>query len=373
MKYLGMKRVCLIALSILAMVLAGCAVVIPDENGDYESVGRSAFKEPGKGVVIVLLPMISNGDNAPAGGSGPNQPFTSEVDAARQKDSKPSTPISGDDCSPCDGKVNYMVVRYDGASTADVQIMSRNKELYSGSVAPGESIALDGADFRIDQQRTLGTEVGFYVNGSKVGSMHTSCSVPFSLGTTAGDFVVIDATSRNGGQMCQVAPISGTPTPIPPTPVPPTPVPTVPVLPEPTVYAGSGEPPTPVPPTPVPPTPTATPFPSGQCKPCNGKVDFAVLSYDGTSTVDVQIVGRGGAEFFSGSVDPGDFIELDGASFSVDRQRTLGTEIVLYVDGSKVGSMHTSCSQPFGPGLSAGDFTVAFATSRNGGIMCELP
>jgi hypothetical protein len=71
---------------------------------------------------------------------------------------------------------------------------------------------------------------------------------------------------------------------------------------------------------------------------------------------------------YEGWVEPGETFSFSGA----DRRGTLGTEISVYVDGYENARIHTSCSQPIGPGLTAGDFTVVEAESRNGGRICPL-
>ena len=51
---------------------------------------------------------------------------------------------------------------------------------------------------------------------------------------------------------------------------------------------------------------------------------------------------------------------------------TLGTEITIYVNGSENTRIHTSCSDPIGPGLVSGDFLVVDGASRNGGPLCPV-
>ncbi len=46
---------------------------------------------------------------------------------------------------------------------------------------------------------------------------------------------------------------------------------------------------------------------------------------------------------------------------------TLGTEISIFVDGVLNTKIHTSCSQPIGPGLISGDFEVIEGFSKKGG------
>ncbi len=55
-----------------------------------------------------------------------------------------------------------------------------------------------------------------------------------------------------------------------------------------------------------------------------------------------------------------------------DKNGTLGTEITLFVDGNENTKIHTSCSNPIGPGLVSGDFTVIDGYSRNGGQLPPL-
>jgi len=71
---------------------------------------------------------------------------------------------------------------------------------------------------------------------------------------------------------------------------------------------------------------------------------------------------------FDDQVAPGELFTLEG----VDRKGTLGTEIILYVDGEEHVRIHTSCSQPIGPGLIKGDFLVVEAFSRRGGRICPI-
>jgi hypothetical protein len=55
----------------------------------------------------------------------------------------------------------------------------------------------------------------------------------------------------------------------------------------------------------------------------------------------------------------------------------MGTEIEVYVNGSLNTSIHTSCSQPIGPGLVRGSFEIVSGFSLKGGALCpvsdELP
>ena len=72
---------------------------------------------------------------------------------------------------------------------------------------------------------------------------------------------------------------------------------------------------------------------------------------------------------FAGTVQPGEQFSFTGA----DGNATLSSEIRINVDGVEHTRIHTSCSQPVGPGLVSGDFLVVDGASRHGGPLCPLP
>jgi len=107
---------------------------------------------------------------------------------------------------------------------------------------------------------------------------------------------------------------------------------------------------------------------------CEGKVTQLTLEYQGSaSPAHVQVYMRGkknqlGSLIFDGTVATGGQFTFNGA----DRHGTMGPEIDVYVDGVKNTSIHTSCSQPIGPGLVRGDFEVIEGYSRGGGLLPPL-
>lgn len=116
---------------------------------------------------------------------------------------------------------------------------------------------------------------------------------------------------------------------------------------------------------------------TSECEECDGKVDYLLLQYNGPDAhiIVKQKSGRDKFEIFDSETEltAGDLFELYGQ----DRKDTLGPEIYIYqiTDGCKkdlVATIHTSCSQPIGPGLVVGDFTVIEGTSRNGGLLCPI-
>jgi uncharacterized repeat protein (TIGR01451 family) len=112
--------------------------------------------------------------------------------------------------------------------------------------------------------------------------------------------------------------------------------------------------------------------PVAACGPCDGKVSELTLRYLGTvRNADVQVFQRDRGEqlfVFQGIVQP-------GASFTIagkDRRETLGPQIRILVNGVENARIQTSCEEPIGPGLVAGDFAITEGESRKGGALCRL-
>jgi uncharacterized repeat protein (TIGR01451 family) len=148
-------------------------------------------------------------------------------------------------------------------------------------------------------------------------SIHTSCSQPIGPGLTVENFVVVSGYSLEGGELC-------------------------PVESSPPVDSGCGE--------------------------CEGKVTELTLEYTGASPAFVEVAQKKEGIIFGDQLDPGDEFTV----FGVDKKGTLGTEITLYVDGVEGPSIHTSCSQPIGPGLTVENFVVVSGYSLEGGELCPV-
>lgn len=90
----------------------------------------------------------------------------------------------------------------------------------------------------------------------------------------------------------------------------------------------------------------------------------------------VQVIaksGPGSPTVFDGIVSPGGTFQVVGpASGNPGFSGTLGTEIRIKVNGIDNATMHTSCSQPIGPGLVSGDFEVLEGDSSGGGLLCPI-
>jgi len=104
------------------------------------------------------------------------------------------------------------------------------------------------------------------------------------------------------------------------------------------------------------------------CGECDGKATQLTLRYDGASGAQITVEQKK-----DNVVVFDDFVEANEEFTFVgtDKKGTLGTEIIVKVDGMINTKIHTSCSQPLYIGLVKGDFTIVDGYSRNGGQFCE--
>ncbi len=106
------------------------------------------------------------------------------------------------------------------------------------------------------------------------------------------------------------------------------------------------------------------------CNVCDGKISTLTLKYMGMEE-NAQVVVKqrnGGQVVYEGTVSADDEFTFVGA----DKKGTLSSEIIIFVNGAEATNIHTSCSQPIGPGLISGDFEVIAGESRNGGPLCPV-
>ncbi|WP_026810874.1 DUF7467 domain-containing protein [Arenibacter latericius] len=223
------------------------------------------------------------------------------------------TPPGGGDCGECDGKVTKLTLQNNG-SDAIIKVVQKKDEvsIFDGFVSSESSFSFTGKD----KNRTLGTEIIIYVNGAEHTRIHTSCSKPIGPGLISGDFEVVGGASLKGGDLC----------------------------------------------------PVDTPPVGGDCGECDGKVTKLTLLNNGNIASIRVAQKKDDITVYQGKV-------ANGASFSfsgLDKNGTLGTEIIIYVDGKEHVRVHTSCSKPIGTGLKIGDFVVVGGASLKGGELCPV-
>ena len=109
------------------------------------------------------------------------------------------------------------------------------------------------------------------------------------------------------------------------------------------------------------------PFVPSPCNECMGKVTQLTLRYDGDAESQIIVKQKKPNEIvFDDYVEPGEEFTFNG----VDKKGTLSTEIKIYVNNVLNTKIHTSCSEPIGPGMVFGTFTVIEGYSREGGLLC---
>ena len=100
------------------------------------------------------------------------------------------------------------------------------------------------------------------------------------------------------------------------------------------------------------------------CSECEGGVISLTLQYNGVNAADIMVkTKKDDVVLFHGNVPAGGQFTFIGAG----KDDKMGPEIIILVDGAVNASIHTSCSQPIGPGLVAGDFEVVAGVSLKGG------
>lgn len=100
---------------------------------------------------------------------------------------------------------------------------------------------------------------------------------------------------------------------------------------------------------------------------CKGKVSELTLRYNGSAAANVIVTRKPpfSTVLFTGTVQPGgEFTVMASPVGPPGFSGTLGTNIEIAIDGGESVELHTSCSQPIGPGFVAGDFEVVSGKSK---------
>jgi len=100
---------------------------------------------------------------------------------------------------------------------------------------------------------------------------------------------------------------------------------------------------------------------------CDGQVSRLRLRYNGSNSATIKVIqSQDLVTIYDGLVAAGDYFSFDG----VRNGNAMGSRIRVYINGNFDTEIHTSCSQPIGPGTVWGNFTVESGESRNGGPLC---
>jgi len=116
------------------------------------------------------------------------------------------------ECGECDGKITRLVIQYNGATCATIEAHATPEQRFSDPAAFGPATVCPGGTFEVvglpstsgGFSGTLGTNLELYINGGAQpsASIHTSCSQVVGPGFVAGDFMVVEGNSKNGGPLC---------------------------------------------------------------------------------------------------------------------------------------------------------------------------
>ena len=223
------------------------------------------------------------------------------------------------DCGECDGKVSQLTIRYNGEAPLDLVVYDDRRRqpdriMFEGPVVNGDEFVLDGTR----RHGQMHAEISFWSADIRLAKMHTSCSMPIGPGLVVGYFEVMDGYSRRGGPLCPLD-----------------------VIPE-------------------------------DCGECDGKVSQLTLRYNGDETNYIKVYDnvkrRANKLMFEGYVSMGDEFTVNGTG----RHDEMSGQISIWNEYNRSTRIHTSCSEPIGPGMIYGDYEVVEGYSRHGGLLCPI-
>ncbi len=184
-------------------------------------------------------------------------------------------------------------------------------DVVDGSGMPFGTQVLDpGDEFTImDEDGDKLSDPEIFVNGNEDVKIHTSCSQETGPGAIWGSFTVVEGVSKNGGPIC----------------------------------------------------------PAPECLECKGGVLSLSLIYNGLASAVIEVIDDKETRFGPEVVVPGGSVSFTG----VDGDKLDGP--IILVNNQENVEIHTSCSQPIGPGAVWGLFTVESGVSKDNGNICPEP
>jgi gliding motility-associated-like protein len=103
-------------------------------------------------------------------------------------------------CAPCSGGITYLKLRYLGNLPYVLVSVSDNTEILHWSIEnPGDEISFTGS---LVGGAFSGNRARLFLNGFLHATIDTRCNAGIFVGKTFGDFVVVEAASRNNGPIC---------------------------------------------------------------------------------------------------------------------------------------------------------------------------
>ena len=99
-----------------------------------------------------------------------------------------------EECVPCEGGITQLELVYNGDVERNVRIKRGWTTIFCDTVAPGDTIVLDGSGYC----GVLGSEIKIYLGWCYHARLGTDCYSGTGIGSVAGDFEVIGGTSKAG-------------------------------------------------------------------------------------------------------------------------------------------------------------------------------
>lgn len=224
-----------------------------------------------------------------------------------------STNASTQTCAECKGGVTRLKLQYNGDTARRIVVVDDDDAIFDATVQPGGMIVLNGTenDGKFDKNELLVyvRDGNDWVLDTKI---HVSCSKPINPGLKFGSFEVLEADSKDNGEVCSID--------------------------------------------------------EGGCDECAGGVTRLTLQYNGNAAAHVEIEDSRDV-YLDRTVQPGEIFEIIGTKSDGKFQKN---ELDIFIDGDKDADIHVSCSDPIGPGSTFGSFTVIAGQSRSGGAFCPI-
>lgn len=220
----------------------------------------------------------------------------------------------GGDCRSCYKEVKSLTLKYIGSeSSVKVTIKKGKKKYFHGTVDKNDpfSLTLYGKEDKLPK------DLYFYIDYKKVGKYKFDCSMPLSPGFTFGDFEVVSATTKGDKEICDDDDDNS----------------------------------------------------NNGCDECKGGVTYLKFKYDGADAkVKIKITG-GSTTYYNDSVSLNESFTIGSKTGS-----KLEKDLTITINGIFHSKLHTSCSQPIGPGIRAGTLVIEEAWSVDNGEVCpETP
>jgi hypothetical protein len=219
---------------------------------------------------------------------------------------------TGGDCGSCDKEIKSLTLKYIGSkSNPHITIRKGKKKYYNQKVTTNQAFTINPSG----KDKKLGKDLYFYVNYKKQGKYKFDCSAPMTEGSKFGDFEVVSATTKGDKLICE-----------------------------------------------------SDDTPSSGCDECKGGVTYIQFKYIGTDAqVNFKITG-GSTTYFSGTVSLNGLITIGSKTGS-----KLEKDVYIYMNGAFHSKIHTSCSKPIGPGVTAGTLVIEESHSTDNGEICGVP